>query len=53
MDEDEVCLMFSQLATVFENLDDKQVVYLDGLPDATLRKKLRHLFRALHLEEVK
>lgn len=51
--DDEVCLVCSQLATVFENLDDKQVVYLDGLPDATLRKKLRHLFRALHLEEVR
>lgn len=46
-------MSFSQLATVFDNLDNKQVVVLDGLPDAALRKKLRHLFRALCLEEVR
>ncbi|KFH13862.1 hypothetical protein TGMAS_224740 [Toxoplasma gondii MAS] len=43
----------TELEGLFSNLDDKQSVFLDGLPDATLRKKLRHLFRALRLEEVR
>nr|CCA30107.1 hypothetical protein, conserved [Neospora caninum Liverpool]CEL71353.1 TPA: hypothetical protein, conserved [Neospora caninum Liverpool] len=41
----------TELECLFSNLDDKQHVFLDGLPDAALRKKLRHLFRALGLEE--
>ncbi|KEP67413.1 UNVERIFIED_CONTAM: hypothetical protein HHA_224740 [Hammondia hammondi] len=43
----------TELEGLFSNLDDKQSVFLDGLADATLRKKLRHLFRALRLEEVR
>ncbi|PFH35304.1 hypothetical protein BESB_061910 [Besnoitia besnoiti] len=43
----------TELESLFSNLDEKQTVFLDGLPDATLRKKLRHLFRALNLTGVK
>lgn len=42
----------TELLDVFKQLDSFSVVYLQDLADARLRKKLRHLFRALLVDEV-
>lgn len=42
-----------QLLDVFRQLDSWGIVYLNDLRDIRLRKKLRHLFRALFVSEVR
>ncbi|CDJ46625.1 hypothetical protein, conserved [Eimeria brunetti] len=44
--------METELLDVFKQLDSWGVVYLNDLGDIRLRKKLRHLFRALFVGEV-
>ncbi|CDI82618.1 hypothetical protein, conserved [Eimeria praecox] len=44
--------METELLDVFKQLDSWGVVYLNDLDDIRLRKKLRHLFRALSVGEV-
>ncbi|CDJ36396.1 uncharacterized protein EMH_0016310 [Eimeria mitis] len=45
-------LMETELLDVFKQLDSWGIVYLNDLGDIRLRKKLRHLFRALFVAEV-
>ncbi|XP_053991800.1 uncharacterized protein LOC128883454 isoform X2 [Hylaeus volcanicus] len=60
IDEQQVCRILTSLVQcyrtivpeileLFQNLDHGAHVALTGIPDAQIRKKLRHLFYALHL----